>query len=115
VLIAPVTVLSLCCRWCGVVCLQEVPLIVAACSNGHLAVAQYLVANAAADVHSERTPSGMSCLHAAADSGHVDVVKWLVDDMHMDTGARATIVRGWWSALFGHTRPTCTMRCAPSL
>jgi hypothetical protein len=86
-------VLSLCCRWCGVVCLQEVPLIVAACSNGHLAVAQYLVANAAADVHSERTPSGMSCLHAAADSGHVDVVKWLVDDMHMDTGLRATIVR----------------------
>jgi len=62
---------------------------------GHLAVVQWLVQDAKADVAAV-AENGATALHYAAHHGQLAVVQWLVQDAQADVAAKA----GRWLLLY---------------
>jgi ankyrin repeat protein len=58
-----------------------------ACKKGHKAVAEYLLANGAKITDTDRDMKRQGCaLHYAAWGGHIELVRWLVDDIAAPLG-----------------------------
>lgn len=58
-----------------------------ACKKGHKHIAEFLLANGAKITDTDRDMKRQGCaLHYAAWGGHIELVNWLVDEMHAPLG-----------------------------